>query len=219
MPIAGGPDRRLPGLTDQEQIALDDALASVSTSLAKCEEILATPIPLGYTRYSVRFLWVWLTLLPFALTRTFCGFQAGTWWEGKVDEPWPLVSASVSFIAAILLSIEDIAVQIEEPFAILPLEFQHMWLLRDVEKTRSLMKWSLQRQDGKPQRAAAVRPSELPSARLARTRVSSEQSAASRPMEPRSAGERLAQLQELVDAGLITDAEYDEKRQGIMSAL
>ena len=29
-------------------------------------------------------LQVWLTLLPFALTRTFCGFQAGTWWEGKV---------------------------------------------------------------------------------------------------------------------------------------
>ena len=30
--------------------------------------------------------WVWLTLLPFALTRTFCGFQVGTWWEGKVDD-------------------------------------------------------------------------------------------------------------------------------------
>ena len=31
--------------------------------------------------------------------------------------------------------------------------------------------------------------------------------------------ERLAQLRELVDAGLLTDAEYEEKRQRIVSAL
>ena len=87
----------------------------VTSALGKCESFLRTPIPLGYTRYSVRFLWVWLSLLPFALTRTFCGFQLGTWWEGRVDEPWPLVCASVLFIASILLSIEDIAVQVLLP--------------------------------------------------------------------------------------------------------
>ena len=124
----------------------------------------------------------------------------------------------MSFIAAILLSIEDIAVQIEEPFAILPLEFQHMWLLRDVEKTRSLMEWSLQQQDqgGNPSRRRAGRPS---ARAAALSRVSPGQSAASSPMEPTSAAERLTQLRELVDAGLVTDAEYEEERQDIVSAL
>ena len=53
--------------------------------------------------------------------------------------------------------------------------------------------------------------------------VSAQQSAASRPSrpseEPTSAAERLTQLRELLDAGLLTDAEYEEKRQGIVSAL
>ena len=50
--------------------AVDDCLLAVSTALAKSEKILSTPIPLGYTRSSVRFLWIWITLLPFALSRT-----------------------------------------------------------------------------------------------------------------------------------------------------
>ena len=140
--ISLGVRQRLPSLTDQEYIAVDDCLASITTNLGKCERLLRTPIPLGYTRYSVRFLWIWLTLLPFALTRRFCGFQAGTWWEGRLDEPWPLVVSSVTFIASILLSIEDISVQIEEPFAVLPLDIHHNWLLKDVESSRQLMAWS-----------------------------------------------------------------------------
>ena len=156
-----------------------------------------------------------------------------------MDEPWPLVCASATFIGAILLSIEDIAVQIEEPFAILPLQYQHMWLLRDVEKTRSLMEWSLQQQQRRdPERApaepASLRGAGRPSARAAWSRVSAVEpggggaveggggaveDAASRPAEPTGAAERLAQLRELVDAGLLTDAEYEEKRQRIVSAL
>ncbi|EOD41502.1 hypothetical protein EMIHUDRAFT_460918 [Emiliania huxleyi CCMP1516] len=95
---------------------------AVAADLAKCEKLVSTPIPLGYTRSSVRFLWIWITLLPFALSRTFADFQAGTWWE---DKPRHV----------------DIAVQIEEPFAILPLHVQHQWLLRDAEQTRWLMRY------------------------------------------------------------------------------
>ena len=51
--------QRLPSLTDQEHIALDDCFSSVTCALAKCERLLRTPIPLGYTRYSVRFIWLW----------------------------------------------------------------------------------------------------------------------------------------------------------------
>ena len=136
-----GVSQRLTPLTDQEQIALDDCLSSVSTSLAKCEQIKATPIPLGYTRSSVRFLWVWITLLPFALSRTFADFSIGTWWEDKPLAELPVLLVAMVFISFIFLSIEDIAVQIEEPFAILPLEVQHRWLLRDAEEARSLQRW------------------------------------------------------------------------------
>ena len=107
-----------------------------------------------------------------------------------------------------------------------------MWLLRDVEKSRSLMEWSLQEQQGEQdsgdsENAAAEpvsprsagRPSVKPSTRPTLSRASAQQRAASSPTEPTSAAERLTQLRQLVDAGLLTDAEYEEKRQGIVSAL
>ena len=40
----------------------------------------------------------------------------------------------------IFLSIEDIAVQIEEPFSILPLIKCHKWLLTDVRRTQALVR-------------------------------------------------------------------------------
>ena len=139
--ISLGMSQRLPSLTDQERIAVDDELDRITSSLAKCEKLLRTPIPLGYTRYSVRFLWVWLSLLPFALVRTFNDFGANTWWE---DKPQPVLTVAMLFIGFVFLSIEDIAVQIEEPFAILPLETHQRWLLRDAEQVTSLMQWAKQ---------------------------------------------------------------------------
>ena len=131
-----GASQRLPSLTDQELIAIDESLATVTEDLGKCEALLSTPIPLGFTRYTLRFLWAWLYLLPFALTREFHSVDAyGNWWE--ID-----VVGGVTFIGSIFLSIEDIAVQIEEPFAILPLEFHHRWLLRDAKQSRQLMQRS-----------------------------------------------------------------------------
>ena len=40
-------------------------------------------------------------------------------------------------------------VQIEEPFAILPLELHHKWLLRDARQTQQLMRWSEKRRKQK----------------------------------------------------------------------
>lgn len=51
----------------------------------------------------MRFLWIWLTLLPFALTNTFMKFGDGTWWE---DKPQPVVVIAMLFIGFIFLSIE-----------------------------------------------------------------------------------------------------------------
>ena len=43
------------------------------------------------------------------------------------------------FVGFVFLSIEDIAVQIEEPFSILPLVKCHKWLLFEVRRMRSLV--------------------------------------------------------------------------------
>lgn len=127
---------RLPSVGTNERIIIDNQLTEITSSLSICEKLLRTPIPLGYTRYSVRFLWIWLTLLPFALTNTFAEFGVGTWWENK---PQPVVVLAMLFIGFIFLSIEDIAVQIEEPFAILPLEEHQRWLERDAQQMKRIM--------------------------------------------------------------------------------
>jgi predicted membrane chloride channel (bestrophin family) len=139
--LALGVSKRLPSLTDQEKIAIDDGLVGVSTNLASCEKLITTPIPLGYTRSTVRFLWLWITLLPFALSRTFSDFSYGTWWESQPVAELPILLFVMLFISFVFLSIEDIAVQIEEPFAVLPLEMQHKALRRDVEQMDSLERW------------------------------------------------------------------------------
>ena len=56
-------------------------------------------------RHTSRFLVIWLTVMPFTLWKT-CH--------------WAMVPASL-IICFLLLSIEEIGVQIEEPFGILPL--------------------------------------------------------------------------------------------------
>jgi len=125
-----GAAQRLPSFTDQELVAFDESLDAINCNLAQCEDLLRTPIPLGYTRSAIRFLWIWLSLLPFALFRTFVNF-------GGLALPFAML-----FIGFIFLSIEDIAIQIEEPFEILPLEMHQKWLMQDVKQTKQLMKWS-----------------------------------------------------------------------------
>lgn len=127
--ISLGISRRLPSLDFQESTLIEEQLSDLQMSLGTCEKLLRTPIPLGYTRYSVRFLWAWLYLLPFALVDTFYKFGLDTWWE---DKPQPVLAFATLFICFIFVSIEDIAVQIEEPFSILPLELHQKWLERDV---------------------------------------------------------------------------------------
>ena len=132
-----GVRQRMPSLDVSERAAMEAELSQVISSLGTCEKLLRTPIPLGYTRYSVRFLWAWLSLLPFALCRTFEDFGVGTWWE---DKPKPVLVLAMLFIGFIFLSIEDIAVQIEEPFKILPLGTHQRWLLRDMQQLKAMVR-------------------------------------------------------------------------------
>ena len=134
--IALGATKRLPSLTDQERVGLEDELGDVASNLGQCERILRQPIPLGYKRYTIRFLWLWLLGLPFALVPKFSEFGMGS-------ELWPgLTVGTITFLSLVLLSVEDISVQIEQPFNSLPLELTHNWLLRDVGQSRRLLQWS-----------------------------------------------------------------------------
>lgn len=83
----------------------------------------------------MRFLWIWLALLPFALVNTFVEFGAKTWWQ---DKPQPVMVFAMLFIGFIFFSIEDIAVQIEEPFSVLPLELHQKWLINDAKQIEAL---------------------------------------------------------------------------------
>lgn len=82
------------------QMQMSQNLTFFHDVLGGCERLLRAPIPVSYTRHTARFLFVWLTLLPFAL-------------YGSLG-PWTI--PTVIGIAAVLCGIEEIGVQCEEPF-------------------------------------------------------------------------------------------------------
>mmetsp|Transcript_51202 Transcript_51202/g.169621 ORF Transcript_51202/g.169621 Transcript_51202/m.169621 type:complete len:384 (-) Transcript_51202:358-1509(-) len=77
-------------------------------AMGACERIHRTPIPTAFTRHCSRFLMVWCNAMPFVL--------------------WPIVGTATplaaTFVAWAMLGTEDIGVQVEEPFDVLPL-FQY----------------------------------------------------------------------------------------------
>ncbi|KAL3146980.1 hypothetical protein ABBQ38_014948 [Trebouxia sp. C0009 RCD-2024] len=93
-------------ISSPQRFRMDQNITFFEDCHGKCERILKTPIPLSYTRHTSRFLVIWLGLMPFTL------------WNSC---HWAMVPTS-GIICFLLLGIEEIGVQIEEPFGILPLE-------------------------------------------------------------------------------------------------
>eukprot|EP00929_Paragymnodinium_shiwhaense_P009586 TRINITY_DN11379_c0_g1_i1.p1 TRINITY_DN11379_c0_g1~~TRINITY_DN11379_c0_g1_i1.p1 ORF type:complete len:477 (+),score=15.03 TRINITY_DN11379_c0_g1_i1:125-1555(+) len=120
---------RLPRLNEQQRQGLDAIQWEVTGEVTRCERLLRSPIPLGYTRSTVRFLWLWLALLPCALTQKFQELQQ----NDLLSIELPIV---IFFISLCFLSLEDVAVQIEEPFAVSRLRLSRMarWFEREVEE-------------------------------------------------------------------------------------
>jgi len=85
---------------------LGDLMIEMERDFAACESLLTHPTPLFYTHHAARFLVIWLGLLPFGLV-TRLG------WQAILAEP---------VVAFALLGIDEIGMQLEEPFGILPLE-------------------------------------------------------------------------------------------------
>ena len=88
---------------DRYESCIDD----VATALGGCKRIYSTPIPPTYSRHASRALVAWLACLPLATAPLH-------------SSDWTL-ALSTGLTAFLVLGIEDIGMQIEEPFAVLPL--------------------------------------------------------------------------------------------------
>lgn len=93
------------------RMQIDQSVVQLGDALGTCERIFSSPVPLVYTRHTARFVTCWMFVLPFALWGPF----ESTW-----NHLGMIPSAAV--IAFFLFGIEELAVQLEEPFSILPLD-------------------------------------------------------------------------------------------------
>ncbi|MBX9680667.1 MAG: hypothetical protein K2X38_18080 [Gemmataceae bacterium] len=99
--LAIGEARRRGALTDWEQMLMDTQVAALIDAGGACDRIHKTPLPFAYVIHLRTALILYCGTLPFALVRDF----------GVVGEV--VVTTLVSFV---LLGIEEIGVEIEDPF-------------------------------------------------------------------------------------------------------
>lgn len=101
--------------------SLQKLLNDLVDILGACERILKTPTPLAYAIKLKQLLLIYLLLLPFELVSGL------GWWTGP----------TLAFITLVLLGIEEIGAEIEEPFGEdpndLPLDLICATILRNVE--------------------------------------------------------------------------------------
>lgn len=87
-------------LTGDQLINLDKELKDFIDIIGACERIKNTPIPYSYTMYIKKFIFLYIITLPFGFITTFGYFTIPT----------------VLLVTYILLSVELIAEEIEDPF-------------------------------------------------------------------------------------------------------
>lgn len=106
--------------------ALQELLNKMVNDLGGCERILKTPIPLAYAIHLKQLLLIYCLLLPFQLVNNL------GWWTGAI----------VALVSFTLLGIEEIGIQIENPFGYdsndLPLDAICQTMLLNIEDLTSL---------------------------------------------------------------------------------
>lgn len=91
--------------------AINNNLSIFEDTLGGSERLLSSPVPLFYSRHTARFLASWLLLLPLGLYEPF----ANSWNHA-------MMIPATAFISVCLFGIEELAIQLEEPFTILPMQ-------------------------------------------------------------------------------------------------
>ena len=98
---------------------LDEQVQRLCAAFGASERVLRTPLPTGFTRHSSRLLMLWSSTLPFALYPAMGPY---------LTLPFALVTSYA------VLGIEDLGVQLEEPFNILPLRQYSDGMFNDVSR-------------------------------------------------------------------------------------
>ena len=114
-------------VTNLDKRTIINNLNNVATACAECERLYATPIPLLYTRHALKFLTFWMTFMPFAFYDVF----ASSWNH-------ILMIPAICIICFLFFGIEEIAVSLEEPFSILPMDEMVEELQMNIDDT---MEW------------------------------------------------------------------------------
>jgi ion channel-forming bestrophin family protein len=108
-------------IDDMESNALHQLLDEMVNLLGACERILKTPVPLVYTITLKMLLTFYFLLLPWELVNGL------SWWTGPI----------LAFLSSILLGIDEIGAEIEEPFGHdandLPLDVICTTMLRNID--------------------------------------------------------------------------------------
>lgn len=87
-------------LTGEDIFILDKNLNALMDSLGACERIKNTPIPFSYSLFIKKFIFIYVTTLPLAFVTTF------GYWSALI----------ATFVFYILVSMEVLAEEIEDPF-------------------------------------------------------------------------------------------------------
>jgi len=111
------------GMSELQARMVHNNITELVANIGKCERILSTPMPIMYSRHTTRFLMIYLGMLPLALY-TKLG--------------WEVIPTIVS-MSFFFLGLEDLGVQIEEPFRVLPLD---KYSLKVETESRKLLEMS-----------------------------------------------------------------------------
>lgn len=101
-------------LTTAQQLSMENRLAELESALGICKRLLSSPVPPTYTRHLSRVLVLYLGLLPFSsvVGHGPLALPPSRWWS---------VLLHVALTAYIMIGLDEISVEIEHPFPILPL--------------------------------------------------------------------------------------------------
>ena len=106
-------------------LTLEERLYDLETSFGICNRILMSPIPPTYTRHTSRVLCLFLFLLPLNFA-------------GSKMSPLALLM-SVTTITYVLVGIDEIGLEIEHPFPLLPMQEMAFTFQKNVENQIQLL--------------------------------------------------------------------------------
>lgn len=109
--------------------AMEDRISVLESALGVTKRLFASPIPPTYTRHTSRVLCLYLGLLPFALVSS-----------RKTDIPFILsVLVTIATTAYVFVGIDEIGVEIENPFPLLPMHSISKMIQKNVFNQLRLM--------------------------------------------------------------------------------